>query len=164
MGLETPLWASVSLVKQSQGILAWNGARNSPLSQRVPGQAISRNSSVKWSSKLPSLVWYRSHLPSGLKQAAILRKHAAEPEREQQQCSFAVRFWQEKSNPDRVPESQCHGQKVYPVPDRNATLMCAPCSRLGEAKTIPCWAAQPRMPPPPPRGILPVTFSHRQKC
>ena len=85
-------------------------------------------------------------------ETACLSTHAAGPEREQRQLPFAARFWQKKSNPDRVPESEW--QKAYPVPDRNA-LICRPCSRLREAKTIPCWAAHPRIvhiwesPPPP---------------
>ena len=59
---------------------------------------------------------------------ACLSKHAAGHEREQQQCSFAARFWREKSNPnpDHVPESEwaksipCSRQKrwfVDPVAD-----------------------------------------------
>ena len=47
--------------------------------------------------------------------------NAAGPEREQQQRSFAARFWPQKSNPDRAPGSEW--RKVHPVPDRNADLL-----------------------------------------
>ena len=73
---------------------------------------------------------------------------------------FAARFWREKSNPDpgRVPKPEwaksttCSWQKRWfldPIPD-------------SEAKTIPCWAAHPRIAhiygstPPPPPGALPL--------
>ena len=64
------------------------------------------------------------------------------------------RFWPQKSNPDHAPGSEW--QKVSPVPDRN-TLIFRPCSRLREAKTIPCWAAHPRI---APRGLAPTLPWH----
>ena len=51
---------------------------------------------------------------------ACLSERAAGPEGEQQQPSFAVRFWQQNSNPSRAPELEW--QTVDPVPDRNADL------------------------------------------
>ena len=53
-------------------------------------------------------------------ETACLSKHAAGPEREQQQRSFVARFCQQNSHPNRVPESEW--QEVYPVPDINADL------------------------------------------
>ena len=55
-------------------------------------------------------------------------------QREQLQRSFAARFWQRKSNPDRVPESEWQKYTLF----QTETLICRTCSRLGEAKTIPC--------------------------
>ena len=56
-------------------------------------------------------------------ETACSSKHAAGLERKQQQCSFAARFWQEKSNANGLNRYQSRNrQKVYPVPDRNADL------------------------------------------
>ena len=67
-------------------------------------------------------------------ETACLSKHAAGPEWEQQQCSFAAWSWQEKSNPDRVPESHDKKYTLF----QTEMLICRPCSRL-------CWVAHPRI-------------------